>query len=137
MIQMTHVIGGYGMTPNAIAQISAKVVMASHFLGLVDSMTPSEQTLWFPHQNVQDPNTWTLSHWLQLQHEYIKLENTYNCVVQESYVVQDPPPPLRILSFSHPSLAFIRLMYAFRSFLSRENLDRSCHLLSGLYLVRL
>ena len=37
MIQMPHVMGGYGMTPNAIAQISAKVAMDSHFLGIVGS----------------------------------------------------------------------------------------------------
>ena len=46
-------------------------------------------TIWFPHQNAQDPNTWTLSHLLQLKQEYNNLQIKYNCVVQESYVVQD------------------------------------------------
>ena len=31
--------------------------MDSRFLGLVGSLSPSEQSLWFAHQNVQDPNT--------------------------------------------------------------------------------
>ena len=90
---MTHDRGGYGMTPNAIAQMSAKVAMASRFLGMVGSLPPSEQSLWFPHQNVQDPNTWTMSHLMQFKHDYNILENKYNCVVQESFVVQDPPAP--------------------------------------------
>ena len=42
MIQMTHDRGGYGMTPDAISQLSAKVAMASRFLGLVGSLPPSE-----------------------------------------------------------------------------------------------
>ena len=56
-------------------------------------MSPSEPTLWFPHPNVQDPNTWTLSHLLQLKQEYNNLQIKYNCVVQESYVAQDPSAP--------------------------------------------
>ena len=71
MIQMPHGMGGYGMTPNAIAQISAKVAMASRFLGIVGSLPPSEQTIWLPHQNVQDPSTWTLPQLLQLKQEYL------------------------------------------------------------------
>ena len=78
MIQMPHGMGGYGMTPNAIAQISAKVAMASRFLGIVGSLPPSEQTIWLPHQNVQDPSTWTLSQLLQLKQEYNNLQIKYN-----------------------------------------------------------
>ena len=54
MLQMPYGMGGYGMTPNVIAQISAKVAMASRFLGFVGSLSSSEQQLWFPNQNVQD-----------------------------------------------------------------------------------
>jgi hypothetical protein len=32
-----------------------------------------EQPLWFPNQNVQHPDTWTLSHLIQLKQEYKKL----------------------------------------------------------------
>ena len=34
-LQMPHADGGFGLTPNVIAQTSAKVAMASRFLGLV------------------------------------------------------------------------------------------------------
>ena len=64
------------MTHNVISQISPKVVMTSRYLRLVDSLPPSEQLLWFSHQNVQDPNTWTMSHLIQFKHEYNNLENT-------------------------------------------------------------
>jgi hypothetical protein len=43
-----------------LAEISAKVAMASHFLGLVGTLPPGEEHLWFPNQNFQDPDTWTL-----------------------------------------------------------------------------
>ena len=62
----TRCLSLYGMTPNAIAQISVKVAMASRFLSLVGSLPSSEQALWFPHQNVKDPNTWTIPHLIQL-----------------------------------------------------------------------
>jgi hypothetical protein len=45
MLQMPHSMGGYGMTPNVIAQISAKVAMAARFLGFVGSLSSSEQQL--------------------------------------------------------------------------------------------
>ena len=93
MIQIPQSMRGYGMTPNAITQISDKVPMASRFLGIVGSLLPSEQTICPPHQNVQDPSTWTLSHLLELKQEYNNLQIKYNCVVQESYVVQDPSAP--------------------------------------------
>ena len=38
-------MGGYGMRPNAIAQIPTKVAMASRFLGLISSLPPREQIL--------------------------------------------------------------------------------------------
>ena len=98
MIQMPHSMGGFGMTPNVIVQISAKVDMASRFLGFVDSLSSSEQQLWFPNQNVQDPVTWTLPHLIQLQHEYKELLENHNCDIQEFITVQDPPaPPSKIL----------------------------------------
>ncbi len=34
MLQKPHALGGFGLTPNVLAQISAKVVMASRFLKL-------------------------------------------------------------------------------------------------------
>jgi hypothetical protein len=60
MIRIPHGMGSYDMTPNAIAQVSTKVAMAICFIGLVGSLPPSEQTLWFPNQDLQDPDTWTL-----------------------------------------------------------------------------
>jgi hypothetical protein len=59
-----------------IAQISAKVAMVSRFLGYV-----------------QDPVTWTLTHLIQLQHEFKELLENYNCDIQEFITVQDPPAP--------------------------------------------
>ena len=52
MFQMTHGMGGYGMTPNVITQMFTKVDMSSTFLGFVGSMSSPEQKLWFPNQNV-------------------------------------------------------------------------------------
>ncbi len=54
-LQMPHADGGFGLTPNTIAQTSAKVAMASRFLGLVGSLTLDEQKLWLPNQMVHDP----------------------------------------------------------------------------------
>ena len=68
--------------------------MTSRFFGFVVSMSSSEQKLWFPNQNVQDPDTWTLSHLLQLKQEYLKLVSDFNCDIQELVTVQDPPAPL-------------------------------------------
>jgi hypothetical protein len=98
MVQIPHSMGGFGMTPNVIAQISTKVSMTARFLGFVGSPSPSEQQLWFPNQNVEDPVTWTLTHLIQLQHEYKKLVENYNCDIQEFITVKDPPtPPSNIL----------------------------------------
>jgi hypothetical protein len=135
MIQMPHSMGGFGMTPNVIAQISAKVVMDSRFLGFVGSLSSSEQQLWFPNQNVQDPVTWTLPHLIQLQHEYKELLENYNCDIQEFITVQDLQL-LRLRYFNWcPSPVFIRLLRAIWSYLSRENCVRFNHCLNELYLV--
>jgi hypothetical protein len=135
MIQMSHSMGDFVMTPNVIAQISAKVVITSRFLGFVDSLSSSEHQLWFPNQNVQDPVTWTLPHLIQLQHEYKELLENYNCDIQEFITVQDPPvPPSKILH-PLPSPVFIRLLLAIWSYLSRENCVRLNHRLNELYLV--
>ena len=93
MIQMTHGMGGSGMTSNVITQFSTKVAMVSRFLDIVGFLPASEQTIWFPHQNVQDHSTWTLPHLRQLKQEYNNLQIKYNCVVKETYVVQDPSSP--------------------------------------------
>ncbi len=37
ILEMTHGMAGYGMTPNVITHISSKVVMVSHFLVFVGS----------------------------------------------------------------------------------------------------
>ena len=55
MLQNPHVLGGYGMTPNTIAQTSAKVDMSSHFLGLVGSLPPDEQKSLVPKSSGTRP----------------------------------------------------------------------------------
>ena len=80
-LQMPHAVGGYGMTPNTIAQTSAKVAMASRFLGIVGSLSPDEQNLWLPNQVVHDPDTWTAPHLLQLKRQYEILVDKYGCSV--------------------------------------------------------
>jgi hypothetical protein len=47
VLHMSHSMGGFGMTPNVITQISAKVSMTTRFLGFVGSLSSSEQQLWF------------------------------------------------------------------------------------------
>ena len=81
------------MTPNVIAQTSAKVAMASRFLGLVGSLPLEAQLLWLPNQQAHDPDSWTAPHLLQLKMEYDVLIHKYGCKVQEMYTVQDHPPP--------------------------------------------
>jgi len=56
MLQKPHALGGHGMTPDAIAQTSAKVAMASRFLGLVGSLPLEEPNLWLPSQVLQRPH---------------------------------------------------------------------------------
>jgi hypothetical protein len=59
------------MTSNGISQISSKVDMPSHFLGLVGPLPPPELFL--------------------LKHEYKKFVDENSRFVQESYTVQDVP----------------------------------------------
>ena len=62
------------------------------------SGSSSEQQLWFPNQNVQDPDTLTLPHLIQLKQEYKKLVEDFNCDLKEFMTVQGPPaPPSKIL----------------------------------------
>ena len=70
-------------TTIVIAGTSTKVVMTYRFLGWVGNFPPPEKWLWFPNQNVQDPDTWTLSHLIQLKSEYENIVDQYSCVVQE------------------------------------------------------
>jgi hypothetical protein len=57
MLQKPHALGGFGLTPNVLAQIAVKVAMASRFLKLVGSLPPEEQQLWLPNQTAQDPDS--------------------------------------------------------------------------------
>ena len=90
---MPHARGGYGLTPNVIAQTSAKVAMASRFLGLVGSLPSEEQQFWLPNQLAHDPDSWIAPNLLQLKSEYGVLLNKHEYKVQEMYTVQDHPPP--------------------------------------------
>jgi hypothetical protein len=82
---MPHADGGFGLTPNVIAQTSAKVAMASRFFGLVGSLPLDEQHLWLPNQSVDDPDTWTAPHLLHLKREYVSLVDNYGCVVPGNF----------------------------------------------------
>ena len=93
VLQKPHALGGFGLTPNVIAQTSAKVAMASRFLGLVGSLSLQEQFFWLPNQLAHDPDSWTAPHLLHLKREYEVLINNHGCKVQEAYTVQDQPPP--------------------------------------------
>ena len=67
MLQKPHALGGFGLTPNVLAQISAKVAMASRFLQLVGSLPPEEQQLWLPNQTDHDPDSWYVPHLLNFK----------------------------------------------------------------------
>ena len=82
---MPNADGDFGLTPNTIAQTSAKVTMASRFLGLVGSLPLDEQKIWLPNQMVHDPDTWTTPHLLQLKREYEILVDKYGCVVTGNF----------------------------------------------------
>jgi hypothetical protein len=90
------------MTPNTIPQTSVKVPMTSRFLGLVGSLPPDEQNLWFLNQVVHDPDTWTTPHLLQLKREYDILVDQHKYTVQEMFAVQDPPVRLETFGFPKP-----------------------------------
>ena len=70
MFQKPHTLGGFGLTPNVLAQIAAKVAMASRFLKLVGSLPPEEQQLWLPNQTAHDPDSWHAPHLLNLKTGY-------------------------------------------------------------------
>ncbi len=92
MLQKPHALGGFGLTPNVLAQISGKVPMTSRFLQLVGSLPLEEQKLWIPNQLAHDPDSWTTPHFLNLKTGYDILVNKHDCKVQEMYTVQDHPP---------------------------------------------
>ena len=92
-LQKPYTLGGFGLTPNVITQVSAKVDMTSRFLQLVGSLPLEEQKLWFPNQLAHDPDSWTVPHLLNLKTGYDVLVNKHDCKVQEMYTVQDHPPP--------------------------------------------
>jgi hypothetical protein len=62
MLQNPHTLGGFGLTPNVLPQISSKVAMTSRFLKLVGSLHPEEQQLWLPNQTDHDPDSWYVSY---------------------------------------------------------------------------
>ncbi len=93
MLQMPHAMGGFGLTPNVLAQSTAKVAMASRFLGFVGSLPPDEQKIWLPNQSAHDSQTWLSPNLLHLKSESEVLLNKHNCKEQESYIVQDQPLP--------------------------------------------
>ena len=93
MLLKPHALGGFGLTPNVLAQTSAKVAMASRFLQLVGSFPLDEQKLWLPNQLAHAPESWTAPYLISLKSDYPVLVNKYNCKVQEMYTVQDHPPP--------------------------------------------
>ena len=88
MLQKPHAQGGFGLTPNVLPQISAKVAMASRFLQLVGSLPPEEQQLWLPNQTAQDPDSWHAPHLLNLKMGYDILVNNHDSKVEEMYTVQ-------------------------------------------------
>jgi hypothetical protein len=92
ILQKPNALGGFGLTPNVIAQISAKVAMASRFLQLVGSLPLEEQKLWLPNQLAHDPDSWTALHLINLKTGYEVLFNKHDCKVQEMYTMQDHPP---------------------------------------------
>ncbi len=67
MLQKLHALGGFGLTPNVLVQISAKVTMTSRFLQLVGTFPLEEQKLWLPNQLPHDPDSWTTPHFLNLK----------------------------------------------------------------------
>ena len=69
-LQMPHAMGGFGLTPNVIAQSSAKAAMGTRFLGLLGSWPLDEQKIWLPNQSVQDPQTWLAPNLFHLKQVY-------------------------------------------------------------------
>ncbi len=97
--------------------------MAARFVGLVGSLTPEEQQIWFPNQLVNDPQTWVAPYLLQLKSEYTVLLNKYDYKEQEMYIVQDQPLLPSELFYYHRLKTFTRFIREIRSSLSRGILD--------------
>jgi hypothetical protein len=70
MLQKPHALGGFGLTPNVLAQMAVKVAMPSRFLKLVGSLPPEEQQLWLPNQTAHDPDSWHAPYLLNLKTGY-------------------------------------------------------------------
>jgi hypothetical protein len=113
------------LTPNVIAQSSAKVAMATRFLALVGSLSLEEPKLWLPNQLVHDPESWNVPHLLLLKREYEVLVKDHGCQVQEMYTVQDHPPRTyvstvlnslegRSSQFRHETLCLMRSVRCFK-----------------------
>ena len=126
-LQMPHARGGFGLTPNILPQCTGKVAMASRFVGLVGSLPPEEQQIWFPNELENDPQTWVAPHLLQLKSEYAVLLNKHNCKEQETYIVQDQPlPPSETLLL--PPLESLYKVYTRNQELPQPGDSRpSCH----------
>ncbi len=94
ILQNPHALalGGFGLTPNVLAQISAKVATSSRFLQLVGSLPLEEQKLWLPNQQSHDPDSWITPHFPNLKTGHDILVNNHDCPVQQMYTVQDHPP---------------------------------------------
>ena len=116
---MPHALGDFGLTPNVLAQSTAKVAMASRFLGLVGSVPPDEQLLCLPNQLAHDPQSWFAPHLLQLKSEYEVLLNKHNCKEQEMYIVQDQSLPPSETLLLPPLQSLTRFICEIRSCLSR------------------
>jgi hypothetical protein len=93
MLQKSHALGGFGLTPNVLSQISGKVCMTSRFLQMVGSLPPEEQKFCLPNQLSHDSDSCHAPYLLNLKKGYDVLVNKHDCKVQEMYTVQDHPPP--------------------------------------------
>jgi hypothetical protein len=116
---MPHAMGGFGLTPNVLAQSTTKATMGARFLGLLGSWPLDEQKIWLPNQSVQDPQTWLAPNLLHLKQVYEVLLTEFDCKEQDSYVVQDQPLlHLTFSSYRH-FRAFVRFICGIRRCLSR------------------
>ncbi len=126
-LQIPHVRGGFGLTPNTLPQSTAKVAMASRFVGLVGSLPPEEQQIWFPNQLVNDPQTWIDLNLIQLKSEYVVLLNKHNCKEQELYIVQDQPLPLSETLLLPPLDSIYKVYTRNQELPQPGDSRRSCH----------
>ena len=102
MFLMSHGMGGYGMTPKDIDQILREKTIPKPWPEIWNFLLVSLvlldlyhllQKLWFPNQNVKDPDNWTLPQLRQLIKEYKNLVDDFKCDIQEFITVQNPPDP--------------------------------------------